>query len=94
MLEIFNDALSVMIVPQLGAKIVSLRNKDSGRQWCWHPGDFLELFRNDYLGFHDVAALEPTNAPTDFLGNIPSNNRSVLLPKNMRNWSVALEMNN
>ena len=48
MLEIFNDSLSVMIVPQLGAKIVSLRNKITGRQWCWHPGDHLELFRNDY----------------------------------------------
>lgn len=47
-IELANDAISLVVVPDLGAKIVSLRNVASGREWCWHPGDKRELFANDY----------------------------------------------
>jgi hypothetical protein len=43
-----NAFLSVEIVPQLGARIVSLKNVRTGRDWCWHPGPALRLFANCY----------------------------------------------
>jgi galactose mutarotase-like enzyme len=43
-----NAFLSVEIVPQLGARIVSLKNVRTGREWCWHPGPALRLFANCY----------------------------------------------
>lgn len=30
-----NDCLSVSVVPELGARIVSLHDKQSGREWLW-----------------------------------------------------------
>lgn len=38
--------LEVAVVPDLGAKVVSLRNCVSGREWMWHPPGPLRLFRN------------------------------------------------
>jgi galactose mutarotase-like enzyme len=43
-----NDSLSVDVVPELGARIVSLKNVRSGREWCWHPDESMQLFANDY----------------------------------------------
>lgn len=47
---------SAIVVPELGAKVVSLRNEVSQREWMWHPGATLKLFRN---------------APTDKFENSP-----------------------
>ncbi|MDQ6421664.1 hypothetical protein RB620_19750 [Paenibacillus sp. LHD-117] len=33
-----SSRLSVTIVPELGSKIVSLRNKETGREWLWSSG--------------------------------------------------------
>ena len=46
--QLSNAFLSVEIVPQLGARIVSLKNVRTGREWCWHPGSELQLFANRY----------------------------------------------
>lgn len=43
-----NGRISVQVVPELGAKIVSLQNLVSGREWCWHPGPTPNLFKNTY----------------------------------------------
>ena len=41
-----NEGLEVAVVPELGAKIISLKNLRTGREWMWHPASGLKLFRN------------------------------------------------
>lgn len=41
-----NEAVEVVVVPELGAKLLSLRNRQSGREWMWTPPDGGALFRN------------------------------------------------
>jgi galactose mutarotase-like enzyme len=41
-----NEAVEVATVPELGAKIISLRNLKTGREWLWQPPGGLRLFRN------------------------------------------------
>lgn len=38
--------IETAVVPELGAKIISLKNLRTGREWLWHPKDKLELFKN------------------------------------------------
>jgi galactose mutarotase-like enzyme len=48
--EIFtlsNQDVEVAIVPELGARIMSLKNLLTGREWLWHPEGGLKLFRNE-----------------------------------------------
>lgn len=45
-LELSTQEIKAAVVPALGAKIVSLYDKISNREWCWHPGNHLELFEN------------------------------------------------
>lgn len=39
-------ALETAVVPELGAKIISLKNLRTQREWLWHPKKQLDLFRN------------------------------------------------
>ncbi|HWW01188.1 MAG TPA: hypothetical protein VNZ64_15945 [Candidatus Acidoferrum sp.] len=41
-----NERLRVAVVPELGAKVISLKNLRTGREWMWHPAGGLKLFRN------------------------------------------------
>jgi hypothetical protein len=41
-----NEEVELAVVPELGAKIVSLKNLRTGREWMWHPPGGLKLFRN------------------------------------------------
>jgi galactose mutarotase-like enzyme len=41
-----NSDLELAVVPALGARVVSLENLRSGREWLWHPASGLKLFRN------------------------------------------------
>lgn len=41
-----NDEVELVVVPELGARIISLRNLRTGREWMWHPSGGLKLFRN------------------------------------------------
>jgi galactose mutarotase-like enzyme len=41
-----NDKVEVAVVPELGAKIISIKNRSTGREWMWHPSDGLALFHN------------------------------------------------
>ena len=45
-LRISSPAAEVEVAPSLGAKISQLRNRRSGREWCWHPGPSPALFSN------------------------------------------------
>jgi len=41
-----NGEVELVVVPELGAKIISLKNMRTRREWLWHPTDHLKLFRN------------------------------------------------
>lgn len=41
-----NQDVEIAVVPELGAKIISLKNLRTGREWMWHPPGELELFHN------------------------------------------------
>jgi galactose mutarotase-like enzyme len=41
-----NDEVELAMVPELGAKVISLQDRRSGREWLWHPNDDLRLFKN------------------------------------------------
>jgi len=41
-----NGQLQIAVIPELGAKVISLRNLRTGREWMWHPAGGLKLFRN------------------------------------------------
>jgi hypothetical protein len=41
-----NDEVEIDVVPELGAKIISLKNLRTGRQWMWHPPAGCRLFSN------------------------------------------------
>lgn len=41
-----NDEVELVVVPELGAKIISLKNLRTHREWLWHPADNLTLFQN------------------------------------------------
>lgn len=41
-----NEQVELAVVPELGAKIISLKNLRTGREWLWHPPDGPKLFKN------------------------------------------------
>jgi galactose mutarotase-like enzyme len=41
-----NEDVELAVAPELGAKIVSLKNLRTGREWLWHPPGNLQLFKN------------------------------------------------
>ncbi len=41
-----NEAVELAVVPELGARLVSLKDLRTGREWMWHPPGGLKLFRN------------------------------------------------
>jgi hypothetical protein len=43
-----NEEIELVVVPELGARIVSLKNLRTGREWLWHPPSGLKLFGNDW----------------------------------------------
>ena len=47
-ITLLNDSISITVIPELGGRIVSLRNLPSGREWCWHPNTELALHPNQY----------------------------------------------
>ena len=42
-----NGMLEVAVAPELGAKVVSLKNLRTGRQWMYHSNGSIRLFRNN-----------------------------------------------
>src|ERR1035438_5385336 len=43
-----NEETELVIVPELGARIVSLKNLRTGREWLWFPRSGLKLFGNHW----------------------------------------------
>jgi galactose mutarotase-like enzyme len=46
--ELKNDMVSLRVTPELGARVFSLRDRRTGREWMWHPPGELKLFRNQF----------------------------------------------
>jgi hypothetical protein len=78
-------AIEIAVVPELGAKIISLRNLRTQREWLWRPKDSLELFKNspqDDFSASTLVGIDeclPTIAPCTWRGR--------LLPDHGEVWS-------
>ena len=89
--ELSNQEIAVSVVPELGAKIISLRNRRTGREWMWHPPGGLKLFRNssgDPFFKSPLAGLDeclPTIEPCVWNGR--------KLPDHGEAWSAAWRVN-
>ena len=88
-----NEAVELALVPELGAKVILLRNLVTGYEWMWHPPTGMKLFRNQ-LG-DDFAASTmtgwdeclPTIAPCDWKGRkLPDHGEVWSVP-----WKIDLE---
>ena len=85
-----NSHVELSVTPALGAKVVSLRNLRSGREWLWHPASGLKLFRSqpgeDFSGSTLVGWDEcvPTIAPCTWKGRA--------LPDHGEAWNLAWDM--
>jgi len=71
---IASDDVELVVVPALGAKIISLKNLRTGREWLWHPKDELKLFRNhprDDFSASPLTGIDeclPTISPCEWRG--------------------------
>jgi hypothetical protein len=69
-----NRFLSIEVIPELGAKVVSMRNLVTNREWMWRPHPDVKLFRNQSTDSFDASTLTgadecvPTIAPCRFHG--------------------------
>jgi hypothetical protein len=69
------EDVELAVVPELGAKIISLIDLRSGREWMWHPPGGLKLFRNlpgDAFSQSPLAGADecmPTIAPCSWQGH-------------------------
>lgn len=85
-----NGSLELAAVPELGAKITSLKNLCTGREWMCRPAGGMRLFRNrpgdDFAGSTLVGWDEclPTIAPCTW--------NSQALPDHGEVWSVAWDV--
>lgn len=82
-----NEEVEIAVTPEIGAKIISLKNLRTGREWMWHPPGELKLFRNrpgdDFSQSPLVGADEclPTIAPCLWQGR--------KLPDHGEVWNAA-----
>ena len=69
------EDVELAVVPELGAKIISLIDLRTGREWMWHPPGGLKLFRNlpgDAFSQSPLAGADeclPTIAPCSWQGH-------------------------
>ncbi len=79
--------IATAVVPELGARIISLRNLQTGREWLWRPSSSLNLFANqpgDDFARSPLAGADecfPTIAPCSWQGRA--------LPDHGELWSAA-----
>lgn len=69
-----SQRVELAVVPELGAKIISLKDLSTGREWLWHPGNSLTLFTNqptDDFSLSPLVGIDeclPTIAPCSWQG--------------------------
>ncbi|HEY3932921.1 MAG TPA: hypothetical protein VGM58_11215, partial [Verrucomicrobiae bacterium] len=102
------EEVELAVVPELGAKIISLKDLRTGREWMWHPPGGLKLFRNhpsDAFSQSPLAGADeclPTIAPCSWQGrelpdhgevwNVPWKVDSEALEHGILKTSVRLEI--
>jgi hypothetical protein len=85
-----NEAVELAVVPELGARIISLKDRRTGRDWLWHPHNQLRLFRNPpcaEFATSPLAGLDeclPTIAPCQWQGQP--------LPDHGEAWNLAWQV--
>jgi hypothetical protein len=82
--------VELAVVPELGARIVSLQDRRTGREWLWHPQAQLRLFRN-----HPAAdfATSPLAGMDDCLPTIaPCSWRGRTLPDHGEIWNEPWQL--
>ncbi len=85
-----NEAVELAVVPELGARLVSLKDLRTGREWMWHPPGGLKLFRNrlgDDFSLSPLAGMDeclPTIAKCAWQG--------MELPDHGEVWSVPWQV--
>ena len=86
-----NGEIEMSVVPELGAKITSLKNLRTRREWLWHPRNGLKLFRNhagDDFSRSPLVGMDeclPTIAPCFW--------RERSLPDHGELWNVPWDVN-
>jgi len=79
--------IELAIVPELGAKIISLKNLRTGREWLWRPAGGLKLFRNQ-MG--DCFSVSPLGGVDECLPTVaPCSCQGRDLPDHGEAWSAA-----
>ncbi len=88
-----NEEVELVVVPELGAKIISLKNLRTGREWLWYPKGNLKLFRNhpgDEFSISPLVGIDeclPTILPCSWRGReLPDHGEVWNLP-----WRVDAE---
>jgi hypothetical protein len=85
-----NGEVELVVVPELGAKIISLKNLRTGREWLWHPPEGLKLFNNQVRDDFSTSPLVgidecfPTIEPCSWQGRE--------LPDHGEVWSVPWQV--
>src|SRR5258705_9650731 len=79
--------MQIIAVPELGARIISLKDLRSGREWLWHPNGGRKLFRN---GSGDSFEKSPLVGMDECFPTIaPCSWRDRDLPDHGEVWSAA-----
>ena len=82
-----SSSTEIQVAPELGSKIISLKNLETGREWMWRPPGPFRLFRNELGDPFEHSTLVgadeclPTVAPCKWKGRA--------LPDHGEVWSVA-----
>lgn len=85
-----NGNIELAVVPELGAKIISLKDLRTGRDWMWHPANGLKLFGNQ-LG--DDFSRSPLVGVDECLPTIvPCSWQGRELPDHGEVWSASWEV--
>lgn len=85
-----NEQVEVVVIPELGAKVLSLRNLRSGREWMWSPPEGAVLRRPaqgadfSQSGLSGADECLPTIAPCTW--------RDVTLPDHGEAWSAVWDV--
>lgn len=82
--------VGLAVVPELGGKIVSLKDLQTQREWLWYPGQRLELFKNQP---HDAFCDSPLAGMDECLPTIlPCAWRGRNLPDHGEVWNKSWEV--
>jgi len=87
-----NRQVEIAVVPELGSRIISLKDLRTAREWLWHPPGERKLFRNrpgDDFGGSPLVGMDecfPTIAPCAWQGRN--------LPDHGEVWALAWAVDN